>query len=191
MTAGAHDPVRSLHALGEVPAVKRGCRHSDSDAAIIPPRRNASHSTPSNADAVARNEVLKASSRVGRTVRRGWSGYRRDNRARTKMHWMKLPGHAAWRVTSTGRSRRSTSATPAWTATPLLASQSHWPKDASVQGKRNLGQHKLWAREPLCAGHRFTGQRWAFRTRIAHRRNRTARCGLQCFHRCGCASTQD
>ena len=61
-------------------------------AAIIPPRKNAKPRTPDTPGAIARNEILRTSKRVGRTIWRRWSGYHRRSRAETKMHCVKLPG---------------------------------------------------------------------------------------------------
>jgi hypothetical protein len=61
-------------------------------AAIIPPRKNAKPWKPDTAAAVARNEILRTSKRVGRTIWRRWSGYHRRSRAETKMHCVKLLG---------------------------------------------------------------------------------------------------
>jgi hypothetical protein len=44
-------------------------------AAIIPPRKNAKPWKPDTAGAIARNEILRTSKRVGRTIWRRWSGY--------------------------------------------------------------------------------------------------------------------
>jgi hypothetical protein len=61
-------------------------------AAIIPPRENAKPWKPDTAGAMARNEILRTSKRVGRTTWRRWSGYHRRSRAETKMHCIKLLG---------------------------------------------------------------------------------------------------
>jgi hypothetical protein len=73
-------------------------------AAIIPPRKNAKPWKPDTAGALAivpgpmadngspRNEILRTSKRVGRTIWRRWSGYHRRSRAETKMHCLKLLG---------------------------------------------------------------------------------------------------
>ena len=61
-------------------------------AAIIPPRKNAKPRTPDTPGAVARNEILRRSQRVGRTIWRRWSGYHRQSRPEAKMHCVKLPG---------------------------------------------------------------------------------------------------
>ena len=61
-------------------------------AAIIPPRKNAKPWKPDTAGAVARNEILRTSKRLGRTIWRRWSGYHRRSRAETKMHCVKLLG---------------------------------------------------------------------------------------------------
>lgn len=61
-------------------------------AAIIPPRKNAKPCKPDTAGAIARNDILRTSKRVGRTIWRRWSGYHRRSRAETKMHCVKLLG---------------------------------------------------------------------------------------------------
>ena len=63
-----------------------------SAAAIIPPRKNAKPWKPDTAGAIARNEILRTSKRVGPTIRRRWSGYHRRSRAETRMHRVKLLG---------------------------------------------------------------------------------------------------
>ena len=60
--------------------------------AVIPPRRNAEPWKPVTAGAIARNEILRTSKRVGRTIWRRWSGYHRRSRVETKMHCVKLLG---------------------------------------------------------------------------------------------------
>ena len=61
-------------------------------AAVIPPRKNAKPWKPDTAGAIARNEILRTSKRVGRAIWRRWSGYHRRSRAETKMHRLKLLG---------------------------------------------------------------------------------------------------
>jgi hypothetical protein len=61
-------------------------------AAIIPPRKNAKPWKPDTLGAIARNDILRTSKRVGRTIWRRWSGYHRRSRAETKMHCVKLLG---------------------------------------------------------------------------------------------------
>jgi hypothetical protein len=61
-------------------------------AAIIPPRKNAKPWKPDTAGAIARNDILRTSKRVARTIWRRWSGYHRRSRAETKMHCVKLLG---------------------------------------------------------------------------------------------------
>jgi hypothetical protein len=61
-------------------------------AAIIPTRKNAKPWKPYTPGAVARNEILRKSKRVGRTIWRRWSGYHRRSRVETKMHCVKLLG---------------------------------------------------------------------------------------------------
>ncbi len=60
--------------------------------AVIPPRKNAQPWKPTTADAVARNEALRASKYLGRALWRNWSGYHRRSRVETKMHCVKLLG---------------------------------------------------------------------------------------------------
>jgi len=47
---------------------------------------------------IARNETLRTTKRLGRTIWRPWSGYHRRSRAETKMHCVKLLGQrlSAW-----------------------------------------------------------------------------------------------
>ena len=78
---GAYDTRKCHDAIAE-----RGA------AAVIPPRRNAKPWKGETAGAVARNEALRASRRLGRTIWRRWSGYHRRSRAETKMHCVKLLG---------------------------------------------------------------------------------------------------
>ncbi len=47
-------------------------------AAIIPPRKNAKPWKPDTAGAIARNDILRLSKRLCRTIWRRWSGYRRS-----------------------------------------------------------------------------------------------------------------
>lgn len=58
----------------------------------LPPRRNAKPWKPGTAGAIARNGILRTSKRLGRTIRRRWSGYHRRSRAETRMHCVKLLG---------------------------------------------------------------------------------------------------
>lgn len=59
-------------------------------AAIIPPRKNAKPWKLDTAVGIARNEILRTSKRVGRTIWRRWSVYHRRSRTETKMHSVKL-----------------------------------------------------------------------------------------------------
>jgi len=78
---GAYDTRKCHNAIAE-----RGAH------AVIPPRRNAKPWKADTAGAAARNEALRASRRLGRTIWRRWSGYHRRSRAETKMHCVKLLG---------------------------------------------------------------------------------------------------
>jgi hypothetical protein len=58
-------------------------------AAIIPPRKSAKPWKPGAPGAIPRNDILRISKRVARTIWRRWtrwSGYHRRSRAETKMH---------------------------------------------------------------------------------------------------------
>ena len=85
----------------------RKCHDAIADrgaAAIIPSRKNARPWKPDTAGALGivlgpmadnaspRNEILRTSQRLGRTIWRRWSGYHRRSRAETKMHCVKLLG---------------------------------------------------------------------------------------------------
>jgi hypothetical protein len=71
----------------------RTCHNAIADLgalAVIPPRKTAKPWKPVTADAVARNEALRASKYLGRAIWRNWSGYHRRSRLETKMHCVKL-----------------------------------------------------------------------------------------------------
>jgi hypothetical protein len=78
---GAYDTRKCHDAIAE-----RGA------AAVIPPRKNAKPWKADSAGAFARNEALRVSKYLGRTLWRRWSGYHRRSRVETKMHCVKLPG---------------------------------------------------------------------------------------------------
>ncbi len=70
----------------------RKCHDAIADrgaAAIIPPRRNARPWKPTTAGARARNETLRASTYLGRSLWRRWTGYHRRSRVETKMNCLK------------------------------------------------------------------------------------------------------
>uniref|UniRef100_UPI0035AE9C36 IS5 family transposase n=1 Tax=Paenirhodobacter enshiensis TaxID=1105367 RepID=UPI0035AE9C36 len=73
----------------------RACHDAIADrgaAAIIPPRCNARPWKPHSAGARARNEILRTSKHLGRSLWRNWSGYHRRSRVETKMNCVKLLG---------------------------------------------------------------------------------------------------
>ena len=73
----------------------RNCHDAIADRgahAVIPPRKNAKPWKTITADAAARNEILRTSKYLGRTLWRRWSGYHRRSRVETKMHCVKLLG---------------------------------------------------------------------------------------------------
>ena len=118
-------------------------------AAIIPPRKNARPWKPDTAGAIARNDILRTSKRVGRTIWRRWSRYHRRRRAKTRMHCMKLLGQrlsardfdrqlAEFQVRVAVRNGFTHSAHP-----------SLRPRDKSVRGKGNSGPQAICATEPI------------------------------------------
>ena len=60
--------------------------------AVIPPRRNARPWKTTRNGSLARNEALKACHRLGRSIRKKWSGYHRRSLAETKMHGFRRLG---------------------------------------------------------------------------------------------------
>ena len=75
---GAFDTLKCHNAIAD-----RGA------AAIIPPRRNAVPWKPTTAGARARNEALRASTYLGRSLWRRWTEYHRRSRVETKMNCVK------------------------------------------------------------------------------------------------------
>ena len=78
---GAYD-TRKCHAA----IAERGA------AAIIPVRRNGQPWTTAGPGVEARNETLRATKRLGRTIWKKWSGYHQRSLVETKMHCFKLLG---------------------------------------------------------------------------------------------------
>ena len=60
--------------------------------AVIPSRRNGRPWKETTPGAQARNEILRATRRLGRTIWRSWSGYHRRSRIEAKMRCLKLVG---------------------------------------------------------------------------------------------------
>ena len=60
--------------------------------AVIPARKNARPWLETTPGAHARNEILRATRRLGRTIWRRWSGYHRRSLVEPKMHCFKLLG---------------------------------------------------------------------------------------------------
>ena len=60
--------------------------------AVIPARKNARPWLETTPGARARNEILRATRRLGRTIRRRWSGYHRQSQVETRMRCLKLLG---------------------------------------------------------------------------------------------------
>ena len=79
------EPIASVTADGAYDT--RGCRDAIANRradVVIPPRQNAKPWKTDSPGAEARNEVLRAIKRFGRTIWRRWSGYHRRSRAETK-----------------------------------------------------------------------------------------------------------
>lgn len=73
----------------------RGCHAAiaaRSACAVIPARKNARPWLETTPGAQARNEILRATRRLGRTIWRRWSGYHRRSLIETKMRCLKLLG---------------------------------------------------------------------------------------------------
>tara|TARA_R100001224_G_C4007485_1_gene144958 strand:- start:146 stop:1078 length:933 start_codon:yes stop_codon:yes gene_type:complete len=62
--------------------------------AVIPPRKNAKPWKPTSSGAIARNEAVRASRYLGKTLWRRWSGYHRRSRVEAKMNCIKLLGQS-------------------------------------------------------------------------------------------------
>lgn len=62
--------------------------------AVIPPRKNAKPWKPTSTGAIARNETVRASRYLGKTLWRRWSGYHRRSRVEAKMNCIKLLGQS-------------------------------------------------------------------------------------------------
>jgi len=61
-------------------------------SAVIPTRRNGRPWKEATPGAQARNEILRATKRLGRSIWRTWSGYHRRSRVEAKMRCLKLLG---------------------------------------------------------------------------------------------------
>ena len=59
---------------------------------MIPTRRNGQPWKETTLGAQARNEILRATGRLGRSIWRSWSGYHRRSRIEAKMRCLKLVG---------------------------------------------------------------------------------------------------
>lgn len=62
--------------------------------AVIPPRKNAKPWKPTSTGATTRNEAVRASRYLGKTLWRRWSGYHRRSRVEAKMNCIKLLGQS-------------------------------------------------------------------------------------------------
>ena len=74
-TRKCHDAIAARSA-----AAVRALSRTGGVRALTPARKNARPWKPDTAGAIARNEILRTSKRVGRTIWRRWSGYHRRSR---------------------------------------------------------------------------------------------------------------
>lgn len=89
----ADEQIGSVTADGACDARRRHDAIADRGApAVIPPRRTARPWMPDTAGAMARNEAVRASKYLGRSLWRRLTGYHRRSRVEAKMHCMKLLG---------------------------------------------------------------------------------------------------
>lgn len=93
------DQIPTDQAIGKVTADgaydTRGCHAAiaaRSACAVIPARRNARPWLENTPGAQARNETVRTTRRLGRTIWRRWSGYHRRSLVETKMRCFKLLG---------------------------------------------------------------------------------------------------
>ena len=61
-------------------------------SAVIPTRRNGRPWKENTPGALARNDILRATRRLGRSIWRNWSGYHARSRIEAKMRCLKLLG---------------------------------------------------------------------------------------------------
>lgn len=99
MLPGLLDQIPDGQPIGKVSADgaydTRGCHAAiaaRSACAVIPARKNARPWLENTPGAQARNEILHATRRLGRTIWRRWSGYHRRSLVETKMRCFKLLG---------------------------------------------------------------------------------------------------
>lgn len=99
MLPGLLDQIPDGQPIGKVSADgaydTRGCHAAiaaRSACAVIPARKNARPWLENTPGAQARNEILRATRRFGRTIWRRWSGYHRRSLVETKMRCFKLLG---------------------------------------------------------------------------------------------------
>jgi hypothetical protein len=90
------EEVRLLSVGGDGAYDTKGCQAAIAErgaVAIIPVRRNGQPWKKEGPAVEARNEILRATKRLGRTIWKKWSGYHRRSLVETKMHCFKLLGH--------------------------------------------------------------------------------------------------
>ena len=76
-----------------------------SACAVIPARKNARPWLENTPGAQARNDTVRATRRLGRTIWRRWSGYHRRSLVETKCGASSYLANVSWRAISTDRSQ--------------------------------------------------------------------------------------
>ena len=91
----------------------------------LPPCKNAKPWKPDSAGAIARNDILRTSKRIGRTIWQRWSGYHRRSGAETKIRLASSCSDSACpHGTSTVRSPSSRSVSFAGSLEPMAFARS-------------------------------------------------------------------
>ena len=123
-------------------------------AAIIPTRKNARLWKRRTASAQARNDILRATQRLGRRIWKAWSGYHRRSLVETKMRCLKLLGErvmartfepqvAELQIRAALLNRFTRLGIPHGWAFPK-----RWPWHKSVRGQGKLALRPICATKP-------------------------------------------
>ena len=99
--------------------------------------------------AIARNEALRASRRLGRTLWRRWSGYHRRSRIEAKMLCGKLPGQPLAARDFNRQVAEFQVRVAILNGLTPSAYRARKPWDRSVRGKRTSGHQPICATEPI------------------------------------------
>ena len=122
--------------------------------AVIPTRRNGRPWQETTPGAQARNEILRATRRLGRSIWRSWSGYSPTKSRRGQDAVPQAPrASASWPAPSTVRPPSSTSAPPSSTASPASARRRRSALHNADGDQGSLGLRPICSTEPR-VGHR-------------------------------------